>query len=50
MLYKWIKLFCGNLYGIFAFNFCTFCALEIIPCFIMYRGVLQLNDYLIINF
>ena len=49
MLYKWIKLFCGNLYGILLLIL-YFCALEIIPCFIMYRGVLQLNDYLIINF
>ena len=49
MFYKWIKLFCGNLYGILLLIL-YFCALEIIPCFIMYRGVLQLNDYLIINF
>ena len=49
MLYKWIKLFCSNLYGILLLIL-YFCALEIIPCFIVYRGVLQLNDYLIINF
>ena len=49
MLYKWIKLFCSNLYGILLLML-YFCALEIIPCFIVYRGVLQLNDYLIINF
>lgn len=49
MLYKWIKLFCGNLYGVLLLIL-YFCALEIIPCFIVYRGVLQLNDYLIIKF
>ncbi len=49
MFYKWIKLFCNNLYGVLLLIL-YFCALEIIPCFIIYRGVLQLNDYLIINF
>ena len=49
MFYKWIKLFCNNLYGVLLLML-YFCALEIIPCFIVYRGVLQLNDYLIINF
>ena len=49
MFYKWIKLFCNNLYGVFLLIL-YFCALEIIPCFIVYRGVLQVNDYLIINF
>ena len=49
MFYKWIKLFCSNLYGILLLML-YFCALEIIPCFIVYRGVLQVNDYLIINF
>lgn len=49
MLYKWIKLFCINLHGILLLIL-YFCALEIIPCFMMYRGMLQLNDYLIINF
>ena len=27
-----------------------FCALEIIPCFVLYQGVIQLNDFLIIKF
>ena len=49
MFYKWIKLFCNNLYGVLLLTL-YFCALEIIPCFIVYRGVLQVNDYLIINF
>ncbi|WP_294612910.1 DUF4271 domain-containing protein [uncultured Bacteroides sp.] len=49
MFYKWIKLFCGDLYGVLLLIL-YFCALEIIPCFIMYQGVLQLNDYLIIKF
>ena len=49
MFYKWIKLFCNNLYGVLLLIL-YFCALEIIPCFIVYRGVLQVNDYLIIKF
>ncbi len=49
MFYKWFKLFCSNLHGSFLLIL-YFCALEIIPCFIVYRGVLQVNDYLIINF
>ena len=49
MFYKWIKLFCNKLYGVLLLIL-YFCALEIIPCFIVYRGVLQVNDYLIINF
>lgn len=49
MLYKWIKLFCINLYGVLLLIM-YFCALEIIPCFIVYQGVLQLNDYLLIKF
>ena len=27
-----------------------FCALEIMPCFVLYQGVMQLNSYLIIKF
>ena len=49
MFYRWVKLFCGNLYGILLLIL-YFCALEIMPCFITYQGVLQLNDYLIIKF
>ena len=49
MLYKWIKLFCNNLCGSLLLIL-YFCALEIIPCFMVYRGIIQLNDYLIINY
>lgn len=49
MFYKWIKLFCHNLYGC-SLLILYFCALEIAPWFIFYRGVMQLNDYLIIKF
>ncbi len=49
MFYKWLKFFCNNLHGILLLIL-YFCALEIIPCFMLYRGVLQLNDYLIIKF
>lgn len=49
MLYKWLKLFCNNLHGGF-FLILYFCALEIVPCFMLYRALMQLNDYLIIKF
>ena len=49
MLYKWLKLFCNNLYGGLLL-IVYFCALEIMPCFVLYQGVTQLNDYLIIKF
>lgn len=47
-LYKWLKLFCGNLYGCFLLIL-YFCALEIIPCLLLYRGLEQLNNYWIIK-
>ena len=49
MLYKWLKLFCNNLHGGFLLIL-YFCALEIMPCLMLYQGVIQLNDYLIIKF
>ena len=49
MFYKWIKLFCNNLYGGLLL-IVYFCALEIMPCFVLYQGVMQLNSYLIIKF
>ena len=48
-LYKWIKLFCVNLYGCF-FVILYFCALEIIPCLLLYRGLEQLNNHLIVKY
>lgn len=49
IFYKWVKLFCGNLYGV-SLLIMYFCALEIVPCCLLYQGILQLNDYLIIKF
>lgn len=49
MLYKWLKLFCDNLHGCLLL-FLYFCALEIVPYLVLYRGVEQLNDYLTIKF
>lgn len=49
MFYKWLKLFCDNLYGSLLLIL-YFCALEIMPCFVLYRGMMQLNDILIIKF
>lgn len=49
MLYKWIKLFCNNLYG-YVLLILYFCALEIVPCIMLYEGMVKLNDFLIIKF
>lgn len=49
MFYKWLKLFLSNIYGVFLLIL-YFCALEIVPCLILYQGMIQLNDVLIINF
>ncbi len=48
MFYKWLKLFFNNIHGLFLLIL-YFCALEIMPCFMLYQGVLQLNDLLIIK-
>ena len=47
--YKWLKLFCSNLYGSL-FLILYFCAVEIIPCLMWYRGLVLLNDYWTINY
>ncbi|MDO4163360.1 MAG: DUF4271 domain-containing protein [Bacteroides sp.] len=49
IFYKWLKLFCNNLHGVLLLIL-YFCALEIMPCLILYQGVVQLNDFLIIKF
>lgn len=49
ILYKWIKLFCYNLFGCLLLIL-YFCALEIIPCIMFYKGMTQLNDCLTIKF
>ena len=48
VLYKWLKLFCDKMYG-FLFLILYFCALEIVPYLVLYRGMEQLNDYLVIK-
>lgn len=48
MFYKWIKLFCNNLYGSFLLIL-YFCALEILPFLILYRVLEQFNDCLTIK-
>lgn len=49
MFYKWIKLFSSNIYGVLLLIL-YFCALEIVPCLILYQGIIQLNNVLIIKF
>lgn len=48
MFYKWIKFFCDNLCGC-SLLILYFCALEIIPCFMLCQGMTQLNQYLLIK-
>ncbi|MDR0977274.1 MAG: DUF4271 domain-containing protein, partial [Prevotellaceae bacterium] len=47
-LYKWKNLFCHNLFDSIVL-IVYFCALEIVPLYLFYRGAIQLNDCLTIN-
>jgi hypothetical protein len=47
-LYKWKSLFCHNLFDSIVL-IAYFCALEIVPLYLFYRGTVLLNDCLIIN-
>ena len=49
IFYKWLKLFCNKIYGC-VLLILYFCALEIVPCLILYRSIIQLNEFLIIKF
>lgn len=48
MFYKWLKLFFNNLYGLFCLIL-YFCALEIVPCLVLYQGLIQINNLLLIK-
>ena len=49
MFYKWIKLFFHQFSGLFLLIL-YFCALEIVPCLLLYQGMIQMNNILLINF
>jgi len=49
MLYKWLKFFFNNIYGL-SLLILYFCALEIVPCFIYYRVLVNINSLLLIKF
>ena len=42
MFYKWIKLFFHQFSGLFLLIL-YFCALEIVPCLLLYQGMIQMN-------
>ena len=48
MFYKWIKLFFHQLSAAFLLIL-YFCALEIIPCLLLYQGMIQVNNVLLIK-
>ena len=48
MFYKWIKLFSNTLSDFFLLIL-YFCALEIVPCLIVYSGLIKVNDLLTIK-
>jgi hypothetical protein len=48
IFYKWIKLFCSNIVQCVVLIL-YFCALEIVPCIILYKGIVELNDCLNVN-
>ena len=49
MFYKWIKLFFHQFSGLFLLIL-YFCALEIVPCLLLYQGMNQMNNILLIKF
>lgn len=46
--YKWLKLFCAHFYGVILLIM-YFCALEVMPYVLLFYGILQLNECLIIK-
>ena len=48
MFYKWVKLFFHQLSAVFLLIL-YFCALEIIPCLLLYQGMIQVNNVLLIK-
>ena len=49
MFYKWIKLFFHQFSGLFLLIL-YYCALEIVPCLLLYQGMIQMNNILLIKF
>ena len=49
MFYKCIKLFFHQFSGLFLLIL-YFCALEIVPCLLLYQGMIQMNNILLIKF
>ncbi|WP_420187685.1 DUF4271 domain-containing protein [Bacteroides pyogenes] len=49
MLYKWIKLFSRQITDVFLLIL-YFCALEIMPCLLLYQSMIHINDLLLIKF
>ena len=49
MFYKWIKLFFHQFSGLFLLIL-YFCALKIVPCLLLYQGMIQMNNILLIKF
>ena len=49
MFYTWIKLFFHQFSGLFLLIL-YFCALEIVPCLLLYQGMIQMNNILLIKF
>lgn len=49
MFYKWIKLFFHQFSGLFLLIL-YFCAFEIVPCLLLYQGMIQMNNILLIKF
>ena len=49
MFYKWIKLFFHQFSGLFLLIL-YFCALEIVPCLLLYQGMIRMNNILLRKF
>lgn len=49
IFYKWTRFFLDQLISLFLLIL-YFCALEIIPCLLLYQGLVQINDILLLKF
>lgn len=49
MFYKWVKLFFHQ-FDVLFLLILYFCALEIVPCLLLYQGLVEINSILLIKF
>ena len=48
LFYRWVKLFFNDIYGLFGLIL-YFCALELMPCLVMFKVLSEINQILLIK-